>query len=98
MVRLIMRVQMALALIAVFIAPVFGGEVYFNDFNAAPGTKYPEWTSTGYSNSAKRHCRSRLGATTCRERFITQRQGTLPKRTSEAPAILTGRPSIRNIS
>src|SRR5215471_16059628 len=35
-------------------APAFCAEVYFNDFNAAPGTTYPEWTSRGYSNSANR--------------------------------------------
>jgi hypothetical protein len=35
-------------------APAFGADVYFNDFNAAPGTTYPEWTSSGYSNSANR--------------------------------------------
>src|SRR5258706_8726871 len=54
MVRLIMRVPVAVALIAVFTTPAFGGEIYFNDFNAAPGTSYPEWTSTGYTNSANR--------------------------------------------
>ena len=35
-------------------APVFGADVYFNDFNAQPGTTYPEWTSSGYTNSANR--------------------------------------------
>lgn len=35
-------------------APAFCADVYFNDFNAAPGTTYPEWTSSGYSNSANR--------------------------------------------
>jgi hypothetical protein len=34
--------------------PAFCADVYFNDFNAAPGTTYPEWTSSGYSNSANR--------------------------------------------
>src|SRR5215471_14097574 len=29
-------------------------DVYFNDFNLAPGTTYPEWTSTSYTNSANR--------------------------------------------
>src|SRR5262249_21624352 len=29
-------------------------DVYFNDFNAAPGTTYPEWTSGGYSSSANK--------------------------------------------
>src|SRR5215831_1378424 len=38
----------------VFCAPAFCAEVYFNDFNAAPGTTYSEWTSSGYSNSANR--------------------------------------------
>lgn len=36
------------------LAPVFASDVYFNDFNAAPGTTYPEWTSTGYTNTANR--------------------------------------------
>ena len=39
-------------MVAALIAPVFGGEVYFNDFSGAPGTTYPEWTSAGYTNSA----------------------------------------------
>src|ERR1700730_13260835 len=34
--------------------PAFCADVYFNDFNAAPGTTFPEWTSNGYSNSANR--------------------------------------------
>jgi hypothetical protein len=33
-------------------APVFGADVYFNDFNAPPGRTYPEWTSSGYINAA----------------------------------------------
>jgi uncharacterized protein (TIGR03437 family) len=33
-------------------APAFCADVYFNDFNGAPGTTYPEWTSSGYTNSA----------------------------------------------
>jgi hypothetical protein len=37
-----------------YYAPAFCADVYFNDFNAAPGTTYPEWTSTGYTNSANR--------------------------------------------
>jgi hypothetical protein len=32
--------------------PVCGTDVYFNDFNGAPGTTYPEWTSSGYTNTA----------------------------------------------
>ena len=35
-------------------APAFSTDVYFNDFNASPGATYPEWTSSGYSNSANR--------------------------------------------
>lgn len=31
---------------------VFGADVYFNDFNGAVGTTYPEWTSSGYTNTA----------------------------------------------
>jgi hypothetical protein len=49
-----MRVGPLVAAIAICIAPVFGDEVYFNDFNGAPGTTYPEWTSTGYTNTANR--------------------------------------------
>jgi uncharacterized protein (TIGR03437 family) len=46
---------MRLALICAFLsAPAFCADVYFNDFNAAPGTTYPEWASSGYSNSANR--------------------------------------------
>ncbi len=47
-----MRVQVTVVLIAACIAPAFGGDVYFNDFNAPPGTTYPEWTSTGFTNSS----------------------------------------------
>jgi hypothetical protein len=38
----------------IFSAHAFCADVYFNDFNAAPGTTYPEWTSSGYTNSANR--------------------------------------------
>jgi len=31
---------------------VFAADVYFNDFNGPLGTAYPEWTSSGYTNSA----------------------------------------------
>ena len=34
--------------------PTFCADVYLNDFNAVPGTTYPEWTSSGYTNSANR--------------------------------------------
>jgi len=88
-----MRAQMALALTAVFIAPVLGGEVYFNDFNAALGTKYPEWTSTEYSNSANRAGTVAAGSgpqavatvesPNGKERFLGEFGG---------PTILTGRP------
>src|SRR5579872_4370218 len=37
---------------AVLGARMFAAVVYFNDFNGPPGTTYPEWTSTGYTNSA----------------------------------------------
>jgi hypothetical protein len=46
-----MRIALMCALLS---APAFCADVYFNDFNAAPGTTYPEWTSSGYSNSANR--------------------------------------------
>lgn len=47
-----MRLLPIAVLIATLPVPAFGGEVYFNDFNGAPGTTYPEWTSSGYKNSA----------------------------------------------
>ena len=34
--------------------PTFCADIYLNDFNAVPGTTYPEWTSSGYTNSANR--------------------------------------------
>ena len=34
--------------------PALGTDVYFNDFNDAPGTTYLEWTSSGYTNSMDR--------------------------------------------
>jgi len=46
-----MRAGLMCALLS---APAFCADVYFNDFNAPPGTTYPEWTSTGYTNSANR--------------------------------------------
>jgi hypothetical protein len=33
-------------------APLFGADVYFNDFNGAVGSTYPEWASSGYTSSA----------------------------------------------
>jgi uncharacterized protein (TIGR03437 family) len=46
---------MRLGLMAVMLcAPAFCADVYFNDFNTAPGTIYPEWTSSGYTNSSNR--------------------------------------------
>jgi hypothetical protein len=41
-------------LCALLTARAFCADVYFNDFNAPPGTTYPEWTSSGHSNSANR--------------------------------------------
>jgi uncharacterized protein (TIGR03437 family) len=35
-------------------ARAWAADVYFNDFNAAPGTTFPEWTSSGYTNTANR--------------------------------------------
>src|SRR5258708_26791540 len=35
-------------------APACCADVYVNDFNAAVGATYPEWTSSGYTNSANR--------------------------------------------
>ena len=32
--------------------PLFGADVYFNDFNVPIGSTYPEWTSSGYANTA----------------------------------------------
>ena len=40
------------ALVLVVSLPLLGADVYFNDFNAAVGTAYPEWTSSGYTSSA----------------------------------------------
>jgi hypothetical protein len=46
---------MRLGLIFVALSlPALSADVYFNNFNAAPGTIYPEWTSTGYTNTANR--------------------------------------------
>ncbi len=42
------RVALALACLPA----AFGADVYFNDFNGPRGTVYPEWTSTGYTNTA----------------------------------------------
>lgn len=39
-------------LLAALTAPAFAADVYFNDFNAASGATFPEWTSTGYTNTA----------------------------------------------
>ena len=33
-------------------ARLSAAEVYFNDFNGPVGSTYPEWTSTGYTNTA----------------------------------------------
>jgi uncharacterized protein (TIGR03437 family) len=46
-----MRLGLICALLS---SSAFCADVYFNDFNAAPGTTYPEWTSSGYSSSANR--------------------------------------------
>jgi hypothetical protein len=88
-----MRVHALISLIAVLIAPAFGDEVYFNDFNAAPGTTYPEWTSSGYTNSANRAGTVAAGSgpqpvasalsPNGKERFLGEFGG---------PAILTERP------
>jgi hypothetical protein len=43
---------MRLLTAALFAAPLFAADVYFNDFNGQPGTTYPEWTSAGYRSSA----------------------------------------------
>src|SRR5689334_1951431 len=41
---------------ALLLAPALAGcasrQVYFNDFNGPAGTTYPEWTSSGYTNTA----------------------------------------------
>jgi hypothetical protein len=42
---------MRVALMSVILcAPALGADVYFNDFNSTPGTKFSEWTSSGYTN------------------------------------------------
>jgi len=48
------------------VRPRLRADVYFNDFNSAPGTAYREWTSSGYSNSANRAAASPKG----RQRFL----------------------------
>src|SRR5215471_15521432 len=46
---------MRLALASVILAaPAWAADVYFNDFNTAPGRTFPEWTSSGYTNTANR--------------------------------------------
>src|SRR5689334_6789270 len=44
---MIWRIALALG----FLPAAFGADVYFNDFNGPLGTSYPEWTSTGYTNT-----------------------------------------------
>ncbi len=46
------RISTLALLIAALRVPAFAGDVYFNDFNGAAGTTYPEWTASGYANSA----------------------------------------------
>jgi hypothetical protein len=42
-----------LAVLIVFCATrALGADVYFNAFNGPVGTSYPEWTSSGYTNTA----------------------------------------------
>jgi hypothetical protein len=46
---------MRLALVWIILSsPAFCADVYVNDFNSAVGTTYPEWTSSGYTNTANR--------------------------------------------
>lgn len=40
------------ALILALLKSASAADVYFNDFNEKPGARYPEWTSSGYTNSA----------------------------------------------
>src|SRR5262249_23724 len=42
----------AIALALGSLPAVFGADVYFNDFNGPRGSTYPEWTSSGYTNTA----------------------------------------------
>ena len=44
----------ASALFAIAAAPLFGSEVYFNDFNGPVGTIFPEWTSSGFIYSGNK--------------------------------------------
>ncbi len=37
---------------AAIMQPSLASDVYFNDFNGPTGSSYPEWTSSGYSNTA----------------------------------------------
>src|SRR5260370_1425938 len=34
-----------------FLPGAYAADVYFNDFNGPAGSSYPEWTSTGYTNT-----------------------------------------------
>jgi hypothetical protein len=46
--------RVAAALFAIAAAPLFGADVYFNDFNGPVGTTCPEWTSSGYIYSSNK--------------------------------------------
>jgi hypothetical protein len=47
----VLRRSLQIAGIIALAGSLFGGDVYFNDFNGPLGTTYPEWTSAGYSNT-----------------------------------------------
>ena len=40
--------------LAVFSVPMLAADVYFNNFNGPIGSTFPEWTSTGYTNTANK--------------------------------------------
>src|ERR1700730_14182391 len=47
--RILSRLVMVAAAIS---QPSLAADIYFNDFNGPIGSSYPEWTSSGYSNTA----------------------------------------------
>jgi hypothetical protein len=47
-----MRPLPSAVLIICCMTRIFAADVYFNDFNGAVGSTYPEWASSGYTNAA----------------------------------------------
>ena len=54
---------MTMRAILLFLAlPLSATEVYFNDFNGAAGSRFPEWTSAGYTNTGNKAGTARAGS------------------------------------